>query len=394
MKQNDIFISYRREGGDMTAMYIYQALKDRGYRVFYDVEVLRAGKFNEELLKEIQACTDFILVLSPHALDRCTDDDDWVRQEIAEAIRCEKNIIPVMLNGFSFPDTLPADINAIRFRTGLTSTTEYFQESMDRLCEKFLKSQPVKKKWIIPAAAAVCVVVLAAIFLLRPASSPMPEPSPVSSPVPASTEEKAAESETEENGGFDAAHTIQVSLPVLPEAMEEISIMSDDWLFAMPFEGNWTLEYVDGVDLNARIENGQFFIDRFPRQEGTTEYKATRFETDYQILLEAEKPAMLPEDAVLVGTDGEDLNEKELTVKVGEEISVICHFVPENWTFRGQEQKSEIWMEDGDRDALEYECEGTSGKMRIMMPGQYKIGVKVNSGAAVAYRFLYLNVTE
>ena len=53
MKQNDIFISYRREGGDMTAMYIYQALKDRGYSVFYDVEVLRAGKFNEELLKEI-----------------------------------------------------------------------------------------------------------------------------------------------------------------------------------------------------------------------------------------------------------------------------------------------------------------------------------------------------
>ena len=29
--QTDIFISYRRDGGDMTAMYIFQALKDRGY---------------------------------------------------------------------------------------------------------------------------------------------------------------------------------------------------------------------------------------------------------------------------------------------------------------------------------------------------------------------------
>ena len=29
----DIFISYRRDGGDMTAMYIYQALKERGYNV-------------------------------------------------------------------------------------------------------------------------------------------------------------------------------------------------------------------------------------------------------------------------------------------------------------------------------------------------------------------------
>ena len=27
----DIFISYRRDGGDMTAMHIYQALKERGY---------------------------------------------------------------------------------------------------------------------------------------------------------------------------------------------------------------------------------------------------------------------------------------------------------------------------------------------------------------------------
>ena len=68
----DIFISYRRDGGDMTAMYIYQALKERGYDVFYDLEVLRAGKFNDALLEYIGSCRDFILILSPHALDRCT----------------------------------------------------------------------------------------------------------------------------------------------------------------------------------------------------------------------------------------------------------------------------------------------------------------------------------
>ena len=51
----DIFISYRRDGGDMTAMYIYQALKERGYDVFYDLEVLRAGKFNDALLENIRS---------------------------------------------------------------------------------------------------------------------------------------------------------------------------------------------------------------------------------------------------------------------------------------------------------------------------------------------------
>ena len=51
----DIFISYRRDGGDMAAMHIYQALKERGYDLFYDVEVLRSGKFNEALLKQIQS---------------------------------------------------------------------------------------------------------------------------------------------------------------------------------------------------------------------------------------------------------------------------------------------------------------------------------------------------
>ena len=71
----DVFISYRRDGGDMTAMYIYQALKERGYDVFYDLEVLRAGKFNDALLENIRSCKDFVLILSPHALDRCDNEN-------------------------------------------------------------------------------------------------------------------------------------------------------------------------------------------------------------------------------------------------------------------------------------------------------------------------------
>ena len=141
---HDVFISYRRDGGEMAAMLIYQALTERGYNVFSDVEVLNAGRFNEALLQNIRACKDFLLVLSPGALDRCNDPEDWVRQEIAEAIRDEKNIVPIMMKGFAFPETLPPEIEAIRYYHGLTPQREFFRESIDRLCGKYLQSTPVK----------------------------------------------------------------------------------------------------------------------------------------------------------------------------------------------------------------------------------------------------------
>ncbi|MBR4473810.1 MAG: substrate-binding domain-containing protein [Oscillospiraceae bacterium] len=169
----DIFISYRRDGGDMAAMHIYQALKERGYDLFYDVEVLRSGKFNEALLKQIQSCKDFIIVLSPHALDRCEDKNDWVRQEIAEAIKEKKNIIPVMMNGFQFPENLPEDINELRFHAGLTSSTEYFQESINRLCNRFLTVKPRKKgKWIVPAIVGAILCALVIGILVKPGTKP------------------------------------------------------------------------------------------------------------------------------------------------------------------------------------------------------------------------------
>jgi len=197
----DIFISYRRDGGDMTAMYIYQALKERGYNVFYDLEVLRAGKFNDALLENIRVCKDFVLILSPHALDRCGDENDWVRKEIAEALRQKKNIIPVMLNGFSFPEHLPDDIDDVRYQNGLTATTEYFMESVNRLCSRYLDSKPRKKG--NPALIAAITVAVAALavaagmgwyFMAGPGSVPraLPIATPTIEPTATPTAEPTA----------------------------------------------------------------------------------------------------------------------------------------------------------------------------------------------------------
>ena len=61
----DIFISYRRDGGDTLAQLVYDRLTDRGYKVFLDVESLRSGKFNEKLLEVIDQCKDVVVILPP-----------------------------------------------------------------------------------------------------------------------------------------------------------------------------------------------------------------------------------------------------------------------------------------------------------------------------------------
>lgn len=55
----------------------------RGFSVFIDVERLEAGKFDNGLLNSIRQAKNFVLVLTPNALQRCVDDDDgkdWVHR--------------------------------------------------------------------------------------------------------------------------------------------------------------------------------------------------------------------------------------------------------------------------------------------------------------------------
>lgn len=73
-----VFISYRRDGGDTMARLLYDRLKADGYAPFLDIEQMRSGKFNEQLYDRIAECEDFLMILSPGALDRCKNEDDWV----------------------------------------------------------------------------------------------------------------------------------------------------------------------------------------------------------------------------------------------------------------------------------------------------------------------------
>ena len=168
MKYYDIFISYRRSSYE-TANLIATRLKAAGYSVFFDMETLRSGKFNEQLYDVIDNCKDFVLVLPPKALDRCVNEDDWVRLEVCRAMAAKKNIIPVMLNGFIWPDPMPDGMQELSYYHALTaSAVEYFDLAMERLQQKYLISKrhlPVRKVLKVSLILIATLAALAAITM-------------------------------------------------------------------------------------------------------------------------------------------------------------------------------------------------------------------------------------
>ncbi len=170
-KKYDVFISYRREGGFEMADSIYQRLKNAGYAVFFDLEQLNAGKFNTKLLAVIEQCQDFIIVLPPHALDRCKDEDDWVRQEVEHAMKLGKNIIPIMLRGFEWPEpkTLPESLRDLQNYNGISASDHnVFSENIERLKKSFIRSRAGfnwrRYKTLIISISVALLILLAAIF--------------------------------------------------------------------------------------------------------------------------------------------------------------------------------------------------------------------------------------
>lgn len=82
-KTLDVFVSYRRSNGSQLASLLKVHLELRGFTVFIDVDRLEAGKFDNNLLNSIRQAKNFLLVLTPSALERCIDDaeqKDWVHR--------------------------------------------------------------------------------------------------------------------------------------------------------------------------------------------------------------------------------------------------------------------------------------------------------------------------
>lgn len=145
----DIFISYRRKGaGAGVAGELQAKLTNRGYNVFLDVDEIVSGTFPEQIDHAIRESSDFLLILSSGMLDRCVDENDWVRHEIMLAEELKKNIIGVALPGFIMPEAeeLPEPLRDLPNKQVFLWSHEYRNASIEKVVQNLVSSEKKKKR--------------------------------------------------------------------------------------------------------------------------------------------------------------------------------------------------------------------------------------------------------
>lgn len=172
MKHYNIFISYRRDGGAQYARTLQLILESRGYRTFLDYDELTDGVFKPEIEEGIKTSDVYIIILSPHALDRCVNEDDWVRREIELAAKLNKQIIPVNPDGLfkELPAQLPEHLAAI---IGQRQYSEiFFGQNLRPTVGVMIKNRirPYTRRhirWLAPTLIAVAVIIAAIVGVKR-----------------------------------------------------------------------------------------------------------------------------------------------------------------------------------------------------------------------------------
>ena len=117
-------------------------MESRGIECFIDIDDLGAHYFDERLFAEITKASDFIVIPSPGALQRCRHEGDWLRREITHAIETERNIIPILKDGFTFPPAkqLPPMMREFPRYNCIEYSHKYFNAMVKQLIS-FLREQ-------------------------------------------------------------------------------------------------------------------------------------------------------------------------------------------------------------------------------------------------------------
>lgn len=141
----DTFISYRRIGGGHIAARIYDYLRLKGYAPFYDITGMSAGRFDEQLIRHLTGSLNYILVLSKGALDRCSNEDDWVRREILCAMEHNLNIVVLIEEGFVYPEDLCECLLPIRMFQAIEYSEQTLSGRLELLCEMLQRTVSEKE---------------------------------------------------------------------------------------------------------------------------------------------------------------------------------------------------------------------------------------------------------
>jgi formylglycine-generating enzyme required for sulfatase activity len=141
-----IFISYRRDDSAAAAGRLNDRLEQEFGRdsLFMDVDAIPLGvDFVEVLGAEVAKCDVPLAIMGPHWLDarddegnrRLESEQDFVRIEIAAALKRGISVIPILLEGTRVPkgERLPDDIKGLARRNGLDVRHASFRSDIDKL---------------------------------------------------------------------------------------------------------------------------------------------------------------------------------------------------------------------------------------------------------------------
>lgn len=225
MEKYDIFISYRRTFFK-TANLVATRLKNAGFKVFIDTEEMHSGKFDTQLYRHIENCKDFVLILSPGSLDRCNDENDWVRHEIMHALTCKKNIIPLLIDGFEWPAQMPKGMHDLNMYQSMqiADRPEQYSWAIDQLSSRYLASK-AKKKSSFNGILLLIVLALAgasAFLFFKGGNSPQSETvnTELKDSVTVETDTVLQTASVIE----ETAPVIEETAPVIEETIEEVVI--------------------------------------------------------------------------------------------------------------------------------------------------------------------------
>lgn len=145
-RRSKIFINYRRGDASADARSVYQSLEPRygAKRVFMDVDSIQRGRdFREALESQLEKTSVMLVLIGQRWLDfsgpdggrRLDDPADYVRIEIAQALRDGIPVIPVLLNDTPSPNAeeLPEDISALAFRQAAMLRHVSFRSDIEEL---------------------------------------------------------------------------------------------------------------------------------------------------------------------------------------------------------------------------------------------------------------------
>lgn len=143
-----IFVSYRRADTQQAAGRLADDLGQHfgAEKVFRDVENIGLGlDFSDALNHELESCGVMLALIGSRWLSvtdeagqrRLDNPDDWIRQEIATALRRNIRVVPVLIDGAALPpaDALPEELRPLVRRQGLDLADARWRGDLSRLIQ-------------------------------------------------------------------------------------------------------------------------------------------------------------------------------------------------------------------------------------------------------------------